>query len=132
MLLKKFIGLALFVISSTSFSFTNKGQVDIISPVGVEIKSGVSSWSAKLQQPIQVNPIQVLFWNTNRRCNYIPVTSVSVKYTSDLYWYSATPKDGYYEVDSKYQIEAVKLDFYLEAPDEFCVIKVTGFRDIAG
>jgi hypothetical protein len=129
---KKIIGTVLLSISSMGFALTNKGQVDLIPPTGIDIKCGVSSWSQKLTQCIQVNPIQILFWNTGNRCNIIPITSVSVKYANDLYWYNAIPKDGYYEVESKYAIEAVKLDFYLDSPvNEFCIVKVTGFRDIA-
>lgn len=131
-MLKKLICASLLTLSSIGFSFTNKGQVDLISPTGIEIKSGNSSWSQKLSQCIQVNPLQVLFWNTGNRCNVIPITSVSVKYANDLYWYNAISKNGYYEVDSKYLIEAVKLDFYLDSPvNQFCIINVTGFRDIA-
>jgi hypothetical protein len=125
--------LTLLILSTLSFAedLTTKGQVDLVGPVGVDIRTGWSSWSAKLPQPIQVNPIQVLFWNNNRRCNQIPVTSVSVKYVNDVYWYSATPKDGAYYVESRFLIEGVKLDFYQEGVEEFCVIKISGIRDIA-
>jgi len=129
MLFKKIICPILFFISSISFGLTTKGQVDLIPPTGIEIKSGVSSWSAKLSQPIQVNPLQVYFWNTNNRCNVIPVTSVSVKYVNDIYWYNTAYGDNGYQVEN-YMIEAVKLDFYLEGSDEFCVIKVSGCREI--
>ena len=117
------------LISWSSFGFA-KGQVTLVGLVGVQIRSGWSTWSAKLVQPIQVNPLQVLFWN-NGRCPRIPITSVSVKYVNDVYWYNATPKEGYYQIESRFMVEAVKLDFYLENVDEQCVITVSGFRDIA-
>lgn len=119
------------VSAENNADLTTRGQVDLIGPIGVDIRSGYSSWSAKLLQPIQVNPIQILFWNTTGRCRQIPITSVSVKYTNDAYWYTASAKnDGYY-VEDRFLIEAVKLDFYLDSVDEFCVLKVSGFRDIA-
>lgn len=117
------------LVSWSSFSFA-KGQVTLVGPVGVQIRPGWSTWSAKLAQPIQVNPLQVLFWNTGR-CPRIPITNVSVKYVNDVYWYNATPKDGGYHIESRFLVEAVKLDFYLDTADEQCVITVNGFRDIA-
>lgn len=124
--------LVLLFMSSISFGLTTKGQVDLIPLTGVEIRSGMTTWSAKVSQPVQVNLIQVSFWNTNRRCNIIPVTSLSVKYFNDPYWYSANYGGGGYQVEYQYVIEAVKLDFYLENVDQFCIIKVYGFREING
>jgi hypothetical protein len=124
---------SLFLLGNATLGLAKQqGQVNLVGPVAVHVKAGESSWSAKISQPIQVNPLQILFWNTSAgRCPKIPITSVSVKYTNDLYWYNAMPRDGYYYIENRFLVEAVKLDFYLDGTDETCVITVSGFRDIA-
>lgn len=120
--------------SSCCFAETSslvKGQVNLVGPTGVSINSGWSSWSVKLPQPMQVNPLQVMFWSNGGKCRVIPITSVSVKYINDVYWYNAMFREGSYQIEGKYQIDGVKLDFYLDGPPEMCVITVAGYRDIS-
>lgn len=131
-MLKKIV-LSLLFCSSIGLAqedYYSQGRVDLIGPVGVQIQSGTSSWAAKLPRPLNVNPLSVVFWNSGNRCPVIPITSVSVKYVNDSYWYSTSMKNGYYYIESNYTIEAIKLDFYLNQPAEVCVVKVSGFRDI--
>ena len=111
--------------------FADQGRITLVGPVGVDIKTGWSSWSTSFDQ-IQVNPLQVLFWTNGGKCSTIPITSVSVKYSNDTYWYDASYKDGYYYVDNKLQVTGVKLSFYLDGVAESCVISVSGFRNIGG
>lgn len=109
---------------------STQGQVTLVGPVGVQIASGGSSWSAHLPQPVSVNPIRISFWN-NGKCPIIPITSLAVKYINDPYWYNANPKNGYYYVDSRFLIDGVRADFYLDGAPESCVIQIAGFRNIA-
>lgn len=127
-MIKLFVSLFLSLCSISAFAA--KGQVSLIGPTGVQINSGWSHWSTKLN-PMQVNPIQVMFWS-NGGCRVIPITNVSVKYVGDDYWYNATFRDRFYYVEDQHLIEGVKLDFYLEGPPESCVISVYGYREING
>ena len=122
--------LCLLMLGWSSMSL-GKGQISLAGPVGVPVPSGSSAWTAKLAQPVAVSPLQVMFWNTGSKCPRMPVVNVSVKYANDVYWYNAPFKQGYYQTEERFKIEAVKLDFYSDAPDEVCVITVAGYRDIA-
>lgn len=123
--------LSFFLSLIPSNSFAAKGQINLVGPTAVQVNSGWSSWSTKLSQPIQVNPLQVSFWN-DARCPAMPITNISVKYTSDPYWYNTTYKDRFYYVENSLILEGIKLDFYLNGPPEACVISIYGYREIGG
>ena len=134
-ILASLISLVFLLFNSTGISqenedFYSQGQVDLIGPTGIQIPSGTSSWSIRLSQPLHVNSLNVTFWNTGN-CPVAPITSASVKYTNDTYWYSTSIKNGYYYIENRYMVEAIKLDFYLNRIAEFCVVKISGFKDIS-
>jgi hypothetical protein len=121
--------LGMICFASSAFGVIS-GQVDLLGPVGVQIVPGSSTWSARLPQPIQVSALKISFWNTGK-CPVIPITSMSVKYVNDPYWYNTSYKAGSYTVEGSYMIEAVKADFYLDHQPEMCVIKISGTREIS-
>lgn len=128
---KLFLALLLCLGSSAYSEDLVQQQVDLIGPVGVEIPYGSSSWSARLTQYAAVNPLRVLFWNTGE-CRVIPITSLSVKYVNDNFWYSTNSTgQGYYHAENTRVVEAVKLDFYQnQISREMCVVKITGLTTL--
>lgn len=133
----KKIGLILLIwnlSSYASYSYANEpdvsdaNEIDLIGPVGVTVPIGVSNWSGRLDQPMYVNPLKVLYWN-NGQCPVIPITSVSVKFVNSNYWYSTKfGNNGYYYANNSYgPVEAIRLNLYQNQQQEFCLVKISGY-----